>query len=195
MSDQIPNPSFTQAAFEALFKTHFAYLCNFANQYVNDREVAQDICQQSFIKLWEKRADMDPAQSVQSYLFTSVKNRCLNYLRDNQKYRSRILDLDCGDIDFSQEVEDLTATEELQQRIDAALASLPEKCRQVFERSRFQQMKYQDIANELDISLKTVEAHMSKALKTLRAALSDYEFLWLLLLLGQDLFEKFSQLN
>jgi len=179
----------TRDTFEALFKSHFAYLCNFAEQYVQDQDAAQEICQQVFIRLWEKRADMDPQQSIPSYLFTAVKNRCLNYLRDHKKYRSRMLDIDCGDIDFSREDEDLLAAEELQRRILEALESLPEKCRQVFEMSRYQHMKYQEIAEELDISQKTVEAHMSKALKTLRAALSDYHLAWLLLLWGDDFFK------
>lgn len=176
-------------AFEQLFKSHFAYLCHFAGQYVQDRDAAQDICQQVFIRLWEKREEMDPNQSIPSYLFTAVKNRCLNHLRDTKKYRSKILDLDCGDLDFSREDQDLLAAEELQRRIEEALASLPDKCRAVFERSRYRQMKYQEIAEELDISPKTVEAHMSKALKTLREALSDYELGLLLLWLCQYFFD------
>jgi RNA polymerase sigma-70 factor (ECF subfamily) len=174
MPDRQPHTSLSKQEFEALFKSHFAFLCNFAQQYVHDRDAAQDICQKAFIRLWEKRAEMDPQQSIKSYLFTAVKNRCLNYLRDHKKYRSKILDLDCGDIDFSREDDDRLAAEDLQNRIDQALSQLPEKCRQVFEMSRYRQMKYQEIADELDISPKTVEAHMSKALKTLKEALSDY---------------------
>lgn len=178
----------TRDTFEALFKSQFAYLCNFAKQYVQDQDAAQEICQQVFIRLWEKRTEMNPQQAIQSYLFTAVKNRCLNYLRDHKKYRSRMLDIDCADIDFSREDEDILAAEELQRRILEALESLPDKCRQVFEMSRYQHMKYQEIAEELDISQKTVEAHMSKALKTLRAALSDYQLAWLLWWLGNDFF-------
>ena len=189
MTDRPANTALDRTAFEQLFKSHFAYLCNFAKQYVQDQDVAQEICQQVFIRLWEKRADIDPKLSIQSYLFTAVKNRCLNYLRDNKKYRSRVLDLDCGDLDFSREDEDLFAEAELKRRIEEALAQLPEKCRLVFEMSRYRNMKYQEIAEELDISAKTVEAHMSKALKTLRKALSDYGLIWFLFWISRQFFD------
>ena len=182
MATEPSHTAFDKVQFEQLFKSHFAFLCNFAGQYVEDRDTAQDICQKVFIRLWEKREEMDPKQSIKSYLFTSVKNRCLNHIRDQQKYRSKVLDLDCGDIDFAQEDTDALATEELKQRIEAALAKLPDKCRLVFEMSRYQQKKYKEIAEELDIAQKTVEAHMSKAIKTLRTELKDYYFLALLLL-------------
>ncbi len=181
MSSTSTYPEFNQQQFEQLFRSHFAYLCNYALQYVEDRDTAQEICQQVFIRLWEKRAEMDPQQSIKSYLFTAVRNRCLNYIRDNKKYRSSILDLDCGDFDLAGE-EDHFALEDLQQRVDKALNELPEKCRQVFEMSRFQGLKYREIAEELDISQKTVEAHMSKAMKMLREKLKDYFFLFLLFL-------------
>lgn len=173
-----------QQQFELLFKSHFSYLCNFARQFVHDEDTAQDICQKVFIRLWEKREEMDPKQSIKSYLFTSVKNRCLNFIRDNKKYRSQVLDLDCGDLEFSQEDTDAFAEEELKKRIEQALKSLPEKCRLVFEMSRYQNKKYKEIAEELDIAQKTVEAHMSKAMKTLRIQLQDYlivAFLFMLL--------------
>jgi len=166
--------------FEDLFKTYFQHLCSFAQQYVGDADAAQDICQKVFIRLWEKREEMDPKKAIKSYLFTSVKNRCLNYIRDHKKYRSQILDLDCGDFDLFSE-EDHFAEEELKDKIEAALSTLPPKCRLVFEMSRYQQMKYNEIAEELDISQKTVEAHMSKAMKSLRQELKDYLFIFILI--------------
>ncbi|MBR9920327.1 MAG: RNA polymerase sigma-70 factor [Bacteroidetes bacterium] len=168
-------------AFEGLFRSHFDHLCRFATQYVSDTDTAQDLCQKVFIRLWEKREEMDPKQSIKSYLFTSVKNRCLNYLRDQKKYRSQVLDLDCGDIEFGYEDEEAFAEADLKDRIEKALSSLPEKCRLVFEMSRFQDLKYKEIATELDISQKTVEAHMSKALKSLRSELQDYLILVLMI--------------
>ncbi len=93
--------------------------------------------------------------------------------------------MDCADFDLIDEEEDHFAAEDLQQKIAAALAALPEKCRLVFEMSRFQQMKYREIAEELEISQKTVEAHMSKAMKSLRKQLRDYVTLMVVLgLLG-----------
>ncbi len=173
MTDVSRNTPMDHSSFEALFKQHFAHLCNFSKQYVQDENTAKDIVQKVFIKLWESRAQIDLNQNIQSYLFTSVKNRSLNYIRDNQKYRSRVLDLDCGEIDLMAET-DQSGVQELQAKISQALASLPEKCRLVFEMSRFKEMKYREIAEELDISQKTVEAHMSKAMKTLRVELKDH---------------------
>jgi RNA polymerase sigma-70 factor (ECF subfamily) len=173
--------SLDKLQFESLFRSHFRYLCHFAQQYVTDADAAQDICQKVFISLWEKREQMDPKQSIKSYLFTAVKNRCLNHIRDHKKYRSQILDLDCADFDVASEEEQLDV-EELQAKIEQALSTLPEKCRQVFEMSRYQGMKYREIAEELDIAQKTVEAHMSKAMKTLRLELKDYQLLLIFLL-------------
>ncbi|MEM7103307.1 MAG: RNA polymerase sigma-70 factor [Bacteroidota bacterium] len=182
MSDPNQNIVFDRASFEQLFKTHFAYLCNFAKQYVEDIDTAQDITQKVFIVLWEKRADMDPGKSIKSYLFTAVKNKCLNYIRDQKKYRSKVLDLDCGDFDIAGEEEDYFAQDELRKRIAEAMNNLPEKCRLVFEMSRFQGMKYREIAEELDIAQKTVEAHMSKAMKALREQLKDYMLMVMIIL-------------
>ena len=182
MSRQTPDHSFTKAQFEKLFKAHFSYLCNFAQQYVEDADTAQDICQRVFITLWEKRSEIDSQKSIKSYLFTAVRNRCLNYIRDNKKYRSKILDIDCGDFEMGIE-EDYFEAEELQNRIKNALDQLPEKCRKVFEMSRFQQMKYREIAEELNISQKTVEAHMTKAMKELRKQLKEFVAILIFILL------------
>lgn len=173
--------------FEQLFRAHFQRLCSFARQYVADRDTAQDICQKVFVRLWEKRAEMDPDRSIASYLFTSVKNRCLNHIRDHKKYRSRLLDVECGDFDIGV-TEDHFVLGELQDRIEEALNALPAKCREVFELSRYEQKKYREIADHLGISQKTVEAHMSRALRSLRENLGDYlTFLLLMNSLGIDL--------
>ena len=87
--------------FENLFKTHFQHLCNFAQNYVSDFETSKEIVQDVFIKLWDNKTQIDLKKSIKSYLFTSVKNRCLNYIRDNKKFRSNVLDVDIADYDIS----------------------------------------------------------------------------------------------
>ena len=174
MSEPNAHDTLTNSQFEHLFKLHFVPLCKYAHQYVPDVDTAQDICQKVFIALWEKREQIDPKKSIKSYLFTAVRNRCLNYIRDNKKYRSQVLDLDCGDFDIVNTEEEDYDLEALQARIKTALETLPEKCRLVFEMSRFQNMKYREIVEELNIAQKTVEAHMSKAMKLLRIQLKDY---------------------
>jgi len=184
MSKLTTHTTFDQSQFEKLFKSHYSYLCNFAQQYVEDMDTAQDICQKVFITLWEKRASIDSKQSIKSYLFTAVKNRCLNHIRDHKKYRSRVLDLDCGDIEIAADEVDLEDAQALKNKIEQVLNSLPEKCKMVFEMSRYQGMKYREIAEELGIAQKTVEAHMSKAMKILREELKGFLEILLLILIN-----------
>lgn len=172
MAKKTGHREFDEAQFEALFKQHFRPLCHFAEQFTRDLDTAQDITQKVFLMLWERRQHIDPEQSVQSYLYTAVRSRCLNYIRDHKKYRSRILDLEVLE-DCQEEDRFEPDLEALQRQIEQAMDSLPDKCRQVFEMSRFQHLKYQEISETLGISVKTVEAHMSKALKELRMRLKD----------------------
>ncbi|HEB62680.1 MAG TPA: RNA polymerase sigma-70 factor [Bacteroidetes bacterium] len=186
MSDQDSHKIFDEAMFEQLFKTQFIKLCNYAVQFVYDMDTAKDITQKVFINLWEKRENINPQKSIQSYLFTSVRNRCFNYIRDNKKYHSEVLDFETVDIDHITDIDNISL-KELEDKIDGILSTLPEKCRIAFEMSRFKGMKYKDIAEELGVSVKTVEAHISKALKSLREQLKGYE---LLLFILMELFYK-----
>lgn len=179
MSEPTSHNKLDRAHFEWLFRTHFVHLCNFARQYVQDLDTAKDITQKVFINLWENREKINPQKAVQSYLFTAVRNRCLNHIRDHKKYRSRVLDLDIVDQEVSFDSDDSDLLE-FKEKVAEALQALPEKCRLVFEMSRYRNMKYKEIAEELDVSVKTVEAHMSKALRSLRGQLKDYlPFLWI----------------
>lgn len=172
--------------FEELYRSHFLHLCNFADQFVADSGTSKDIVQKVFVALWEKRATVQSGYSVRAYLFTAVKNRCLNHIRDRKKYRSHFLDLECGDFEMISE-DGFLEFSDLQKEIDRALETLPDKCRLVFEMSRFKDMKYKSIAAELDISEKTVEAHMTKALKTLKSYLKKYLMVIQLIITGFNL--------
>jgi len=165
---------FNETLFEQLFKQYFSSLCLFARKYVKDVDVAKEIVHDVFVNLWDKREQMDMQKSVKSYLFTSVNNRCLNYIRDNKKFNRNIEDVSTLEMVDTSNVTEKIAGDDLQQRIDMALQLLPEKCREVFMLSRFSDMKYNDIAEQLNISVKTVEAQMTKALKILREQLKDY---------------------
>lgn len=134
--------------------------------------------QESFITLWERRETIDVNRSVKSYLTTTIHNKCHNYLRDNRKFNTRLLEIEnileiSGDSDT-----DFLVTAELQQSIQQAIEGLPEKCREIFVLNRYENMKYQEIAHQLDISVKTVEAQMSKALQHMRIQLSGYLLLF-----------------
>ncbi len=174
---------FDKATFEQLFKEHFKGMVLFAHKYVKDFETAKEIAQDSFVSLWEKRETIDVSKPVKSYLTTIVYNKSLNYLRDHKKFNRELLQSE-NIFPFISEGESDNAiiSEELKIKIESAINDLPEKCREVFRLNRFQDMKYQQIADFLQISVKTVEAQMSKALKHMREKLVDYIAIFLLLI-------------
>ena len=184
MSKNITYNNLNKQLFEQLFREHFKALCHFAVSYVHDHDSAQEIVQDVFINLWQKKESISGEKPVKSYLYTSVKNRCLNHIRDNKKFRSQFLDIEL-ELEIPVEDFDSFSESETQNKIDAALNKLPEKCRQVFELSRFEELKYKEIAERLSISQKTVEIHMSKALKVLRFELKDLIVVLILLLINK----------
>ena len=138
--------------------------------------------QEAFANLWEKREHIKLDKSPKSYLGSSVKNRCLNYLRDHKKFDRSILDFEGLDTRHEYVEQDHLVTNELKLRIEEATNSLPTKCREIFLKNRFEHKKYQEIADELNISVKTVEAQMSKALKIMREKLSEFMLVFLIIL-------------
>jgi RNA polymerase sigma-70 factor (ECF subfamily) len=157
-----------------LFKSHFSGLCFFAQRYVKDFEAAKEIVQESFLGLWEKRDTIDMDRPVKSYLTMVIHNKCTNYLRDNRKFDQYILNienlLEVPEYDGA----DTMIEGELNLKIDAAILELPEKCREIFTMNRYENLKYQQIADKLQISVKTVETQMSKALQHMRVRLAEY---------------------
>ena len=136
-------------------------------------DTSKEVVHTVFLNLWEKRRELDSGQSFKAYLFSSVYNRSLNYLRDHKKFKQGNL----TDADIGMESEEVTSgieQAELEKRISEALTKLPAKCREIFTLNRFEELKYKEIAQKLNISLKTVEAQMSKALRVMRDELKDY---------------------
>ena len=170
--------------FEKLFKEHFSGLCYFARKYLDDMDSCKEIVHNVFLKIWENRENFDWNKPAKSYLFTSVYNRSINFLRDNKKFSkagSEIIEsVDTGEFNDSMEVA------ELESKIKSAMLKLPEKCREVFELSRIDGKKYAEIAKYLNISVKTVETQMSKALKVLKEELKDYIYMIILFLIANN---------
>ncbi len=166
-------------AFEKLFRAYFPPLMSFSRKILGDEDDAREVVQQVFINLWEKRDEIDLSTSLKSYLFTSVNNRSLNVIRDRKKFSSEEVPEVAGGWDVSAQIESM----ELEEKIREVIASLPEKCREIFEMNRFEGLKYGEIAAQLDISVKTVENQISKALRILREQLGKYLtiLLWLML--------------
>jgi RNA polymerase sigma-70 factor (ECF subfamily) len=172
----MPGPinQLNERTLESLFLAHFTGLCQFAVGYVKDHEVAKEIVQDAFVNLWVKRNTIDLSKPVKSYLSTTVRNRCLNYLRDHQKFSSDLLALENLSAETIYDQPDKLVEADIHAQITRAIEELPGKCREIFKLSRNQNLKYQQIADELQISVKTVETQMSKALQHMRLRLAEY---------------------
>jgi RNA polymerase sigma-70 factor, ECF subfamily len=171
----------SEDAFDRVFSHYFPILMNFANEYVQDPEVAREIVQDTFLKLWEIRKNLDPQTRLSSLLFTITRNDALNYLKQlihKQKYindRKRFYQNQLNYIALRDESSEMLMYDELNNRIQTAVSHLTPKCKEVFILSRLNGLKYREIAEKLNISVKTVETHMSDALKHLRKELKDYQ--------------------
>ena len=163
-----------ETAFEQVFKTHFKRLHAYAFTILRDEIEAEEIVQQVFFKLWERNENLSLTGSVSAYLYRAVHNESLNYLK-HQKVRSNH-QLHVA-YSMKNEVEHpakKVITGELEKKIHTALNELLEQCRTIFQMSRFDELKYREIADKLGISVKTVENQMGKALKLLREKLVDF---------------------
>ncbi|MEP2025105.1 MAG: RNA polymerase sigma-70 factor [Reichenbachiella sp.] len=173
--------------FEKVFKAYYQQLAAFAYQYVESHETAEEIVQDVFTNVWSKSDQIEIRTAVKSYLYGAVRNACLNFIKHKKIERryeeQELLKSDGFETDFLE-------LDELQMEIDAALNQLPEKCRQIFEMSRFEEKKYKEIAEELGLSIKTVENQMGRALKVMRTALSRHLpsiVFWLITVLQKNL--------
>ena len=165
-------PTITLTEFENLFKSHYAELCGFANKYLEDLEAAEEIVQAFFVKFWENRETVNAKTSQRSYIFTSVKNACLNQIK-HIKIREEYKVVNQREMEDSQySVDDEFEATELDQKIRKTIDLLPEGRRRVFIMSRFEGLKYKEIAEKLKISVKTVENQMGSAIKYLKSELS-----------------------
>lgn len=171
-------------AFEMLFRNYYQPLCNYAYTFLQDKEDAEEIVQSTFLLVWEKRDTLAIRTSVKPYLYAMVRNACLNVLK-HEKIKQRFAGEEIALADRAHDsVSHTIASNELEYRIKVAMNELPDQCRMVFKLSRFEELKYAEIAEQLNISVKTVENHMGKALKIMREQLKDYLPLILVLLSG-----------
>jgi len=161
-------------AYEMMFKTYYQPLCRYANTFLGDAEQAEEIVQGTFIGIWEKRQAIDITTSVKAYLYRAVRNACLNEIK-HLKVRAMYAqgELRTGER-YYEASDQSTLRDELETKIKAAIQSLPEQCRIIFQLSRFEELKYQEIADQMNLSVKTVENQMGKALKIMREQLQDY---------------------
>ena len=163
-----------ERVFERLFKQHYASLCRYASTIVKDLDDAEEIVQTVFVTIWEKRLTLEIIQSLKSYLYRAVHNHCLNRLKHNkikevhQEYVGYL-----GEQHY-EAVTEVIERNELEIKIKEAIEKLPEQCKIIFKLSRFEELKYQEIANQMGLSIKTIENQIGKALKIMRIELADF---------------------
>lgn len=162
----------TEASFKMLFDTFYEVLTRYAFTFLNDNDEAEDIVQNVFISLWENRMKVDIHTSARALLYKSVYNASLNRIK-HLKIKTKHANEAMYTQELSYQHQNLDQ-KELTNKLNQALEILPEQCRKIFEMSRFQQLKYQEIADQLNLSIKTIENQMGKALKIMRSELKDY---------------------
>lgn len=169
--DQLRNGS--EQAFDVIFRAYYARLVHFCEAMLNERAPAEELAQDVMLELWRRRTTLVVDTSLQAYLFRACRNRTLNYLR-HEKVVERGAVFAARDT-VTPAVGDREMRErEIAAALQQAVGTLPPRCREVFELSRVQGLKYAEIANALNISIKTVEAQMGKALKIVRERLAPF---------------------
>lgn len=168
-------------AFERVFKTFYKPLYGYAFSMLKDDAEADEMVQRVFFNIWNKRERLVIEGTLKSYLYRAVRNECLNYLKHQKVRAAYQTNVAARPEKNTSRADGRLVAGELQEQIQRALNQLPPQCRTVFQLSRFEQMKYREIADELSISVKTVENQMGKALRIMRHKLA--EFLPLLLVL------------
>ncbi|MBV6655226.1 MAG: RNA polymerase sigma-70 factor [Mameliella sp.] len=155
---------------ELIFRHYYAYICQAVYKIIPDSNLVEDLAQDVFYELWRKREGLKISTSLKGYLRRAAVNKALNFVRDQ---RIKFTEEEQAPVQKSTEASapELMAADQLQSKIDQAIDALPERCRIIFVLSRFEDMSYREIAEHLEISPKTVENQMAKALKLLREML------------------------
>lgn len=168
-----------QKALETLFSIYFPRLNDFARNVVKDDVISQDIVQEVFVKIWEKRSEIEPI-NLEAYLFKLVRNRCIDYIKYVKVVNNRMQEIQLSSkyeelyrIDFVGDEPYVLIEQELKQKIEKTIESLPDRCREVFILSRMKGLKNKEIAEKLGINIKNVERHLTRALQTFRANFSE----------------------
>lgn len=156
------------SSFQTLFSEQYSSLCNYANGFVNDLNDAEDVVQEVFIKIWQNRQDLIGTDQVRFYLFTATRNNCISLLR-KRKHPA----MGGDDIEKLAHIADegprqAIPPEDIHALVGRALGQLPPQCQLIFKMSRFNKLTYAQIAEELNLSVKTIENQMGKALRILR---------------------------
>ncbi len=155
--------------YEQLFKHYYEHLVYFSYRYVKDEQIAEDVVHDVFVNIWNNRNKLDFTLNFKSYLYSAVKNQSLKYIQRNKNFND--VDIEVIIVQKKDLPDNIAINNELEKAISKAISELPEKRREIFCMHRFDNLTYSEIALTLDISVKTVETQMSRALKYLRQQL------------------------
>ena len=168
-----------EVAFRYLFEHYYPSLCLFAKRFIDDRETREDIVQEVFFRLWDKRKQITVTSPAQNYLLTSVRNLCLNYLRRQEVQQP--FEESLFDQPDDEEGDRLIQLRELEEQLAQALAQLPPEYRLAFELNRMEGKSLEEVAQRMGVSTRTVERYRDKAIALLQTELKEYLPLFLLL--------------
>lgn len=163
-----------ETAFQETFELYFKVLVLFATKFSLDKETAEDLVQDVFVKLYEQKDRLQFHSSLKAFLYQSVRNRCIDLIRSSKTREKHHVEIKAGADLEGLNSEDLMLQSELEEKIYHSIGQLPEQCQIIFKMNRFEGKKNQEIAEELNISKRTVEAQISKALKRLREDIYPY---------------------
>jgi RNA polymerase sigma-70 factor (family 1) len=159
--------------FETLFRSSYVSLVRYAKNLVKDQDSAEEIVQDLFYRIWKDREKIVIESSLNGYLFRAVHNRCLHHIEHNRVVEKHVQEMSYRPEESPALPSDILNYSELQERIAAVIEKLPERCGKIFCMNRFEGLKYNEIAEKLSVSVKTVEANMGRALKEFRKELSE----------------------
>jgi RNA polymerase sigma-70 factor (ECF subfamily) len=162
-----------KAEFESLFRSSYVSLVRYAKTLIKDQDTAEEVVQELFVRLWQEREKINIESSLNGYLFRSVHNRCLHYIDHRKVVERHAEDMSERPQQTDEDPYEILHYKDLQERIARILEKLPERCGMIFCMSRFEGLKYSEIAEKLSVSVKTVEASMGRALKEFRKVLTE----------------------
>jgi RNA polymerase sigma-70 factor, ECF subfamily len=162
-----------QGQYESLFRSSYVSLVRYAKTLIRDHDTAEEIVQDLFFRIWQDKEKLQIESSLNGYLYRAVHNRCLHYINHTKVVERYAREMMFSETENNETPTDIINYRDLQARIAGILERLPEKCGKIFCMSRFEGLKYSEIAQKLSVSIKTVEANMGRALKEFRKALAE----------------------
>jgi RNA polymerase sigma-70 factor (ECF subfamily) len=159
--------------FESLFRSSYVSLVRYARTLMKDQDTAEEIVQDLFFRIWKDKEKIKIESSLNGYLFRSVHNRCLHHIEHNRVVERHAEEMSNRPSESQESPSDILNYKELQAKIASILEQLPERCGKIFYMSRFEGLKYHEIAEKLSVSVKTVESNMGRALKEFRKELTE----------------------